>query len=148
MEHIFEQAKGVVCDEDSIHPDKTTASNMLEILDAMPNHSYLSLVHEPNSELLQVKKSRVCNKKPRKETKKGSRHVTLLTKLKGKKKPSTKHPPCTTNVTDEDVVKSATTRDDSEAMFLCVAWVSDKDLRHITMFPGVLSTDTTYRNNR
>jgi hypothetical protein len=30
-EHIFEQAKGVVCGEDIIHPDKTTASNLLKI---------------------------------------------------------------------------------------------------------------------
>jgi hypothetical protein len=54
MEHIFEQAKGVVCGEDIIHPDKTTASNLLEILDAMPNHSYLALVHGSKSELLRV----------------------------------------------------------------------------------------------
>jgi hypothetical protein len=38
MEHIFEQARGVVCGEDIIHPDKTTACNVLEVLDAMPNH--------------------------------------------------------------------------------------------------------------
>jgi hypothetical protein len=39
MEHIFEQARGVVCGEDIIHPDKTSANSLLEILDAMPNHS-------------------------------------------------------------------------------------------------------------
>jgi hypothetical protein len=72
MEHIFEQAKGVICGEDSIHPDKTTASNLLERLDVMPNHSYLALVHDPKSEPLPVKKSRVCNKKLCKGTKKGT----------------------------------------------------------------------------
>jgi hypothetical protein len=80
MEHIFEQAKCAVRGEETIHPDKTTASNLLEILDDMPNRSYLALVHDPKSELLRVKKSRVCNKKLRKETKKGAQHLTLLTK--------------------------------------------------------------------
>jgi hypothetical protein len=47
MEHIFEQAKGVVCGKDIIHPDKTMASNLVEILDVMPNISYLALVHDP-----------------------------------------------------------------------------------------------------
>jgi hypothetical protein len=143
MEHIFEQAKGAVCGEDIIHPDKTSASNLLEILDAMPNHSYLALVHDPKSELLRVKKTRVCNTKLRKETKKGAQHLTLLTKLKGKK-PSTKHVPCTANVTDEYIVKSAITLDDSDAMLLFVAWGSDEGLRHITMLPEVLSIETTY----
>jgi hypothetical protein len=63
---FFEQAKGVVCDEDIIHLDKKTASNLLEILDAMLTHSYIALVHGPKSELLRVKKTRVCNKKLRK----------------------------------------------------------------------------------
>jgi hypothetical protein len=47
-EHIFEQERGVVCGEDIINPDITTASNLLEVLDAMPNHSYLALIHDPN----------------------------------------------------------------------------------------------------
>jgi hypothetical protein len=148
MEHIFEQVKGVVCGEDIIHQDKTMASNLLEILDAMPHHSYLALVHDPKSELLRVKKTRVCNKKQRKETKKGARHSTLLTKLKGKKKPSANHAPCTANVTDEDLVRSAMTLDDSDTMLLVVAWGSDADLKHITMFPGVLSIDTTHGKGR
>jgi hypothetical protein len=139
--------RGVVCGEDIIHPDKTTASNLLEILDAMPNHSYLSLVYDPNSEVLGVKKTRVCSKKPYKGTKKGAQHLTLLTKFKGKK-PSTKHVPCTVNVTDEDLVKRAMKLDDSDAMLLFVAWGSDEDLRYITMFPEVLSIDTTYGTNR
>jgi hypothetical protein len=68
--------------------------------------------------------------------------------LKGKKKPSTKHAPCTSNVTDEDLVKSVMPIDDSDAMLLFVAWGSDEDLRHNTMFPEVLSIDITYRTNR
>jgi hypothetical protein len=56
--------------------------------------------------------------------------------------------PCTVNVTDEDLVKSAMKLDDSEAMLLFVAWGSDEDLRYITMFPEVLSIDTTYGTNR
>jgi hypothetical protein len=76
----------------------------------------------------------VCIKKPHKEKKKGAQHLTLLTKLKGKK-PSTKHVPCTFNVTDEDLVKSAMKLDDSDAMLLFVACGSDEDLRYITMFP-------------
>jgi hypothetical protein len=123
------------------------ASSFLEVLDVMPNHSYLALVHNPKSELLCVKTTRVCSKKPHKEMKKGSQHVTLLKKLKGKK-PSTKHPPCTVNVTDEDLVKSAMKLDDSDAMLLVVAWGSDEDLRYITMSPEVLSSDTTYGTNR
>jgi hypothetical protein len=143
MEHIFEQAKGVVCGEDIIHSDKTSANNLLEILDDMPNHSYLALVRDPRSELIWVKKTRVCKKKIRKETKKEAQHLTLLTKLKGKK-PSTNHAPCTDNVTDEDVVKSAMTLNDSDVMLLFFAWGSDEDVRYITMFPEVLSIDTTY----
>jgi hypothetical protein len=100
MEHIFEQAKGVVCGEDIIHPDKTTTRNLLEILHTMPNHCYLALGRDPKSELIRLKKSRVCNKKLHKETKKGAQYLTLLMKLKGKKKPSTKHVPCTANVTE------------------------------------------------
>jgi hypothetical protein len=38
--------------------------------------------------------------------------------------------------------------DDSDAMLLFVAWGSDEDLRYITMFPEVLSSDTTYGTNR
>jgi hypothetical protein len=147
MEHIFAQAKGVACGEDIIHPDKTTASNFFEILDDMPNHSYLALVHDPKSELLRVKKTRVCSKRLYKETKKRARHLTLLTKLVGEK-PSAKHVLCTSNVTEEYLVKSAMTLDDSDAMLLFVAWGSGEDLRHITMFPEVLSIDTTYRTNR
>jgi hypothetical protein len=147
MEHIFEQARGVVCGEDIIHTKKTTASNILEILDAMPNHSYLALIHDPKTELLHVKKTRVCRKKPTKGTKKGAQHLTLLTKVNGEI-PSTKHVPCTVNITDEDLVKSATKLDDSEAMLLFVAWGSDEDLRYITMFPEVFSIDTTYGMNR
>jgi hypothetical protein len=44
--------------------------------------------------------------------------------------------------------ESAMALDDSEATLLCVDWVSDEDLRHITMFPEVLSIDTSYRTNR
>jgi hypothetical protein len=65
MEHIFEQAKGGFCGEDIIHPDKTMAINLLEILDAMPNHSYIALVHDPKSELLWVKKKRNYTRKQR-----------------------------------------------------------------------------------
>jgi hypothetical protein len=134
MEHISEQATGVVCGEYIIHPDKTTASNLLEVLNAMPNHSYLALVHDPKSELLRVKKTMVCSKKPPKGTKKVAQHLTLLTKVNGKK-PSTKHVPCTVNVTDGDIVKSAMKLDDSDAMLLFVAWGSDEYFRYITMFP-------------
>jgi hypothetical protein len=38
--------------------------------------------------------------------------------------------------------------DDSEVMLLFVSWGSDEDLRYITMFPEVLSIDTTYGRNR
>jgi hypothetical protein len=51
-------------------------------------------------------------------------------------------------VTDEDLVKSAMTLDDSEAMLLFVAWGSDEDLVHIAIFPEVLSIDTKYGTNR
>jgi hypothetical protein len=51
-------------------------------------------------------------------------------------------------VTDEDLVKSAMKLDDSDAMLLFFAWGSDEDLRYITMFPKVLSIDTTYGTNR
>jgi uncharacterized protein (DUF1778 family) len=81
MEHIFEQARGVVCGKEIIHPDKTTARNLLEVLDAMPNHSYLALIHDPKTELLHVKKTGVCRKKSAKGTKKGAQHLTLLTKV-------------------------------------------------------------------
>jgi hypothetical protein len=120
MEHIFERARGVNCGKYIIHPDKTTASNLLEILDAMPNHSYLALIHDPKIELLFVKKTRVCRKKAPKGTKKGAQHLTLLTNVNGEI-PSTKHVPWTVNVTDEDLVKSAMKLDDSEAMLLFVA---------------------------
>jgi hypothetical protein len=89
-----------------------------------------------------VKKKRVCRKKAPKGTKKGAQHLTLLTKVNGEI-PSTTHVPCTLNVTDEDLVKSAMKLDDSEAILLFVAWGSDEDLRYITMFPKVLSIDTT-----
>jgi hypothetical protein len=120
---------------------------LLEVLDAMPNHSYLALIHDPNTEILRVKKTRVCSKKKPKRMKKGAQHLTLLTKVNGKK-PSTNHVPCTVNVTDEDLVKSAMQVDDSDAMLLVVAWGSDEDLRYITMFPEVLSINTTYGTNR
>jgi hypothetical protein len=109
-------------------------SNLLEVLDAMLNHSYLALIHDPNTELLHVKKTRVCSKKAPKGLKKGAQHLTLLTKL-DRKKSSTKHVPCTVNVTDEDLVKSAMKLDDSDAMLLFVAWGSDEYLRYITMLP-------------
>jgi hypothetical protein len=147
MEHIFEQARGVVCGKDIIHPDKTTAINLLEVLDSMPNHSYLALIHGPKTELLHVKKTRVYRKKPTKGTKKGAQHLTLLTKVNGEI-PSTKHVPCTVNVTDENLVKSDMKLDDSKAMLLFVAWGSDEDLRYITMFPKVLSINITYGTNR
>jgi hypothetical protein len=38
--------------------------------------------------------------------------------------------------------------DDSDAALLFVAWGSDEDLRYITIFPEVLSIDTTYGTNR
>jgi hypothetical protein len=82
----------------------------------------------------------VCSKKSPKGTKKGAQHLTLLTKLKGKK-PSTKHVPCTVDVTDEDLVKSTMKLNDSDAMLSFVAWGSDEDLRYITMFSEVLSID-------
>jgi hypothetical protein len=109
----------------------------LEIFDAKPNLSYLTLVHDPKSELLRVNKSMVCNKKLREETKKGAQNLTLLTKLQGKKKPSTKHVPCTANVTDDDLVKSAMTLDDSDTMLLFVAWGRDEDLRFIHHSPFI-----------
>jgi hypothetical protein len=87
----------------------------------------------------------VCNKKLRKEKKKGAQPLALpLTKLQGKKKLLTKHVPCTTNVIDEGRVKSVMTLDDSDTIFLFVTWGSDEDLIHITLFPEVLSIDTTY----
>jgi hypothetical protein len=147
MEHIFEQSRGVVCGEEIIHPDKRTARNLFKVLDAMPNQSYLSLIHDPKTELLRVKKTRVCSKKQTKRMKKSAQHLTLLAKVNGKK-PSTKHVPCTVNVTDEDLFKSAMKLDDSDAMLLFVAWGSDEDLRYITMFTEVLSTDTTYGRKR
>jgi hypothetical protein len=92
MEQVFEETRGVVCGEDIIHPDKTTARNLLEVIYAIQNHRYLALIHDPKSMLLCVKKTRVCSKKPHKETKKSAHHLTLLIKLKGKK-PSNKHVP-------------------------------------------------------
>jgi hypothetical protein len=97
----------------------------------MPNLSYLSIIHDPKYELLVVKKLGFCNKKLCKETKKGAQHLTLLMKLQDKKKSSTEHVPVTANVTAEDLVKSAMTLDDSEAMLLFVAWGSDEYLRYI-----------------
>jgi hypothetical protein len=119
------------------------ASNFLEFLEVMPNHSYLALVPDPKSELLRVKKKRVGSKRPPKGTKKGAQNLTLLTKLKGNK-PSKNHVSRTVNVTDEDLVKISMKLDDNDAMLLFVAWGSDEDLRYITMFPEVLSIDNTY----
>jgi hypothetical protein len=85
MEHIFDQSKGVVFGDGIIHPYKTTARNVLEVLDPMSNQSYLELVHDLNSEILSVNKTRVCNKKLCKEMKKVAQLLTLLTKLNGKK---------------------------------------------------------------
>jgi hypothetical protein len=113
----------------------------------MPNHIYLALIHDPKTELLRGKKTRVCRKKPAKGTKKGAQHLTLLTKVNGEI-PSTKHVPYTVNVTDEDVVKSAMKLDDSEAMLLFFTWGSDEDLRYITMFPEVFFIYNTYGTNR
>jgi hypothetical protein len=74
--------------------------------------------------------------------KKGSQYLTLLTKLQGKKKSSTKHAPCTDNVIDEELVKSAMTiGNSSKTMLLFVAWESGEDLRYITMFPEVIYSD-------
>jgi hypothetical protein len=64
-------------------------------------------------------------------------------KLKGKMKPSARHVPCTINETYEDLVKSAITLDDNEAMLLFVDWGSGEDLRHIAIYPEALSIDTT-----
>jgi hypothetical protein len=147
MEHIFEQARGVAYGEDIIHPDKKMARNLLEVLDAIPNHSYLALIHDPKTELLCIKKTRLCSKKEPTQTKKGAQNLTLLTKLNGKK-PSTNHAPCTVNVNDEDLFKSAMKLDDSDAMLLFVACRSYEDLRYITIFPEVLSINTTYGANR
>jgi hypothetical protein len=147
MEHIFEQVRGIVWGEDIIHPDKITASNLLEVLDAMPNHNYLALIHDPKTELLCVKKTRVYSKKQPKRMKKGAQHLTLLTKVNGKK-PSTKHVPCTVNVTDDDLVKRDMKLDYGDVMLLFVKWGGDEDLRYITMFPEVLSIDTSYGTNR
>jgi hypothetical protein len=114
----------------------------------MPNITYLALVHDPKSELLRVKKSRVYNKKFRKEKKKGAQHLTLMMELQGKNRPPTEYVLCTANVTDEDLVKSVMTLDDSEAMLLFMAWGIDEDLIYITMSPEVISIDTTYGTNR
>jgi hypothetical protein len=103
MEHILEQSRGVVCSEDIIHPDKTTASNLLKVLGAMPNHICIALIHYPKSDILLVKNTRVYS---------GAQHFTLLTKLKGKK-PTTKHAPCKVNVTDENLVKSTMKLDET-----------------------------------
>jgi hypothetical protein len=92
----------VVDGEQIIHPNKTSARNLLEILAAMPNHSYIALCRDPNSDLLRVRKYRAPNKKKHKITAKGSQNVTLLTKLQGKRKPIAKHLPCTLNITDEE----------------------------------------------
>jgi hypothetical protein len=89
----------------------------------------------------------VCNKKLQKKTKKGAHHLKLLTTLHGKKKLSSNQVPCTTNTTDEDLIKSDMTLDDSEIMLICVVWGSGDDLRHITMFLEVLSIDTAYWTN-
>jgi hypothetical protein len=51
-------------------------------------------------------------------------------------------------MTDEDIVKSAMKLDDSDAMLLFIAWGSGEYVRHITMYPEVLSSDTTYGMNR
>jgi hypothetical protein len=51
-------------------------------------------------------------------------------------------------VTGDDLVKSDMTLDDIEAMLLFVDWVSDEDLRYITMFTEVLSIYTTYGTNQ
>jgi hypothetical protein len=109
MEHIFKQARCVVCSEDIIYPDKTT------VLDDILNHSYLALIHDPKPEPLRVKKTRACSRKLPKGTKNGAQHLTLLIKVNGKK-PSTKHVPCIVNVTDEDLMKSAMKLDDSDVM--------------------------------
>jgi hypothetical protein len=85
MEHIFKQARCVVCSEDIIHPEKTTASNFLEVLDDILNHNYLSLIHDHRPEPLRVKKTRACSRKHLKGTKDGAQHLTLLPKLNSKK---------------------------------------------------------------
>jgi hypothetical protein len=73
--------------------------------------------------------------------------MTLLTKIQGKRKPTAKHAPCAENITDEELVKSAMNLNDSEKVFLFVAWYSNEDIMHITIFSEVLSIDTNYGTN-
>jgi hypothetical protein len=91
MERIFYTSKGVIDGEQIIHPYKTSASNLLEIIIAIPNHSYIALCRDPKSDLLHVRKSRAPNKKKHKITKDGAQNLTLLTKLQGKRKLTVKH---------------------------------------------------------
>jgi hypothetical protein len=81
MEPIFETNKGVIDGAQIIHPDKTSASNLLEIPAAIPNHIQIALCYDHNSYLLHVRKYRVPNKKKHEITKNGAQNLTLLTKF-------------------------------------------------------------------
>jgi hypothetical protein len=51
------------------------------------------------------------------------------------------------NVETTDLIREATTLDIGKTLLLFVAWVTDDDLKFTTMFPEVISFDTTYGTN-
>jgi hypothetical protein len=51
------------------------------------------------------------------------------------------------NVDQSDLIREAMILDDGETLLLFVAWVKYDDLKFTTMFPEVVSFDTTYGTN-
>jgi hypothetical protein len=105
----------------------------------MKNYAfYIALLQDPGSKLFRVSK---------KKAKFSDTNIISIMKALDKLDGTVSAVEVDGNVDESDLVREATTLDDGKTLLLFVARVTDDDLMFTTMFPGVISLDTTYGAN-
>jgi hypothetical protein len=123
-----------------LNPEKhaSSASRILNHLEMKKDASYIALSQDPGSQLFRVSKN------------KGNatdKDIISIMKALDSLDGTGSQVEVDENVERAYLIREAMTLDDGKTLLLFVAWVTDDDLKFTTMFPEVISFDTTYGTN-
>jgi hypothetical protein len=102
------------------------------------NASYIALLQDPGSQPVRVSK---------KKGKSTYKNIIYIMKALDSLDDTVSQVEVDENVEEPDLIREAMTLDDGKTVLLFVAWVTYDDLKVTTMFPEVISFDTTYGTN-
>jgi hypothetical protein len=126
--------------QDSLDPEKqsSSASRILNHLEMKKDASYIALLQDPDSQLFRESK---------KKGKSTNKDIISIMKALDSLDGMVSQVEVDKNVETADFIREAMTLDNGKTLLLFVAWVTYDDLKFTTMFPEVISFNTTYGIN-